>query len=113
MSTENSNVNVGGDLHNIFHSGNNFLHTHMCFSSLSRNAAYSTIGASLSESLSYYYYEKSLFLCMYPSLVPRPFEEEEKGPGTQCLRMCHVFHKTHHKITLKFTAHTWIKNTDK
>ena len=22
-----------------------------------------------------------------PSLVPRPFEEEEKGPGTHCLRM--------------------------
>ena len=43
------------------------------------------------------------------SLVPRPFEEEEKGPGTQCLRMRHVFRKTHRKITRKFTAYTWIK----
>ena len=26
-------------------------------------------------------------VCMAVSLVPRPFEEEEKGPGTHCLRM--------------------------
>ena len=25
--------------------------------------------------------------CTRTSLVPRPFEEEEKGPGTHCLRM--------------------------
>ena len=26
-------------------------------------------------------------VCVNGSLVPRPFEEEEKGPGTHCLRM--------------------------
>ena len=42
------------------------------------------------------------------SLVPRPFEEEEKGPGTHRLRMRHVFRKTHRKIIRKFMAYTWI-----
>lgn len=32
------------------------------------------------------------------SLVPRPFDEEEKGPGTYCLRMRPVFCKTRRKI---------------
>ena len=26
-----------------------------------------------------------------PSLIPRPFEEEEKGPGTHCMRMREVY----------------------
>ena len=43
------------------------------------------------------------------SLVPRPFQEEEKGPGTHCLRMCHVFCTTHRKITHKLSAYMWIK----
>ena len=38
-------------------------------------------------------------------LVPKPFEEEEKGPGTYCLHMRHIFHK----IICKFSAYTWIK----
>ena len=28
---------------------------------------------------------------MLYSLVPRPFEEEEKGPDTHCMRMCKVY----------------------
>lgn len=31
------------------------------------------------------------------SLIPTLFEEE-KGPGTHCLRMHHVFREDHHKI---------------
>ena len=29
--------------------------------------------------------------CSRDSLVPRPFEEEEKGPGTHCTRMREVY----------------------
>ena len=32
-----------------------------------------------------------LMLLMVISLVPRPFEGEEKGPGTHCMRMCKVY----------------------
>ena len=57
----------------------------------------------------YRYKKYSIYWRTLGSLVPRPFEEEEKGPGTHCLRMRHVLRKTHRKITRKFTAYTWIK----
>ena len=53
--------------------------------------------------------KQNSFIVYGLSLVPRPFEEEEKGPGTHRLRMRHVFRKTHRKIIRKFTAYTWIK----
>ena len=40
-------------------------------------------------------YQKMLFtlgMCDY-TLVPRPFEEEEKGPGTHYLRVCQISRK--------------------
>ena len=36
-------------------------------------------------------YEANNVLASYQSLVPRPFEEEEKGPGTHCTRMREVY----------------------
>ena len=60
-------------------------------------------------------YQKMLFtlgMCDH-SLVPRPFEEEEKGPGAHCLCMRQIFRKNNRKISIhKSLPLTHVKNTE-